>query len=538
MKVQFLGAAQTVTGSCFMLEACGKRFCVDCGLHQGNKAIEERNRDEKPYAPESLDFVLVTHAHMDHSGLLPMLVKHGFTGSIYCTRATAELLELMLQDSAHIQEVEAQWAATKYQRRGLKNPPPALYTTDDAIRTATFFKEVEYHTVFEPAPGIRVTYYDAGHILGSGSLRIEAGEDGKTTSIIFSGDIGRPQALIVRDPETPPTADYVFMESTYGDRNHKNESVSDAELADAIAYSYGKGEKVIIPAFAVERTQEILYCLHSLNRQGKLPQDMPVFVDSPLAIRATEVFKRHRELFDEDAQALLSKGDDPFELPNLRYTLSVEESQAINSHEGPCIVISASGMCNAGRIKHHLKHNIWRPGASIVFVGYQSVGTPGRKIIERAGKITLFGEDVEVAARIYTINGFSAHAGQSQLLDWLKPLVSGPSKPQVVLVHGEEKAQSMLAGLLGSQFGVRPIVPGYLEEMVLEGARVAETLTHEAQAHPRINWNFLTGELERKWGIFRDRLADIEQRPWVEQTELQDALEKMDYAMTRLLSRM
>lgn len=538
MKVQFLGAAQTVTGSCFMLEACGKRFCVDCGLHQGNKAIEERNRDEKPYAPESLDFVLVTHAHMDHSGLLPMLVKYGFKGSIYCTRATAELLELMLQDSAHIQEVEAQWAATKYQRRGLKNPPPALYTTDDAIRTATFFKEVEYHTVFEPAPGIRVTYYDAGHILGSGSLRIEADEDGKTTSIIFSGDIGRPQALIVRDPETPPTADYVFMESTYGDRNHKNESVSDAELADAIAYSYGKGEKVIIPAFAVERTQEILYCLHNLNRQGKLPQDMPVFVDSPLAIRATEVFKRHRELFDEDAQALLSKGDDPFELPNLRYTLSVEESQAINSHEGPCIVISASGMCNAGRIKHHLKHNIWRPGASIVFVGYQSVGTPGRKIIERAGKITLFGEDVEVAARIYTINGFSAHAGQSQLLDWLKPLVSGSSKPQVVLVHGEEKAQSTLAGLIGSQFGVKPIVPGYLEEMVLEGARVAETLTHEAQAHPRINWDFLTGELERKWGIFRDRLADIEQRPWVEQTELQDALEKMDYAMTRLLSRM
>ena len=328
------------------------------------------------------------------------------------------------------------------------------------------------------------------------------------------------------------------METTYGDSNHKNENEGNDELADAIAYRYGKGEKVIIPAFAVERTQEILYCLHNLNRQGKLPQDMPVFVDSPLAIRATEVFKRHRELFDEDAQALLSKGDDPFELPNLRYTLSVEESQAINSHEGPCIVISASGMCNAGRIKHHLKHNIWRPGASIVFVGYQSVGTPGRKIIERAGKITQFGEDVEVAARIYTINGFSAHAGQSQLLDWLKPLVSGPSKPQVVLVHGEEKAQSMLAGLLGSQFGVRPIVPGYLEEMVLEGARVAETLTHEAQAHPRINWNFLTGELERKWGIFRDRLADIEQRPWVEQTELQDALEKMDYAMTRLLSRM
>ena len=538
MKVQFLGAARTVTGSCFMIEACGRRFCVDCGLHQGNKAIEERNRDEKNYAPEALDFVLVTHAHMDHSGLLPLLVKHGFNGPIYCTRATAELLDLMLQDSAHIQEMEAQWAAAKYQRRGLRNPPPAIYTTDDAVRTAALFQDVEYHTVFSPAPGIRVTYYDAGHILGSGSLRIEAEEDGKTTSIVFSGDIGRPQALIVRDPETPPAADYIFMESTYGDRNHKNESVSDAELADAVAYSYGKGEKVIIPAFAVERTQEILYCLHNLNRQGKLPGDMPIFVDSPLAIRATEVFKRHRELFDEDAQALLSKGEDPFELPNLRYTLSVEESQSINAYEGPCIIISASGMCNAGRVKHHLKHNIWRPGASIVFVGYQAVGTPGRKIVERAGKITLFGEDMEVSARIYTINGFSAHAGQSQLLDWLKPLVSGPAKPQIVLVHGEEKAQHTLAALIREQFGLTPLMPDYLEEMVLEGALVAETLRHEVQAHPRINWDFLTGELERKWGIFRDRLADIECRPWVEQTELRDALEKMDYAMTRLLSRM
>lgn len=538
MKVQFLGAARTVTGSCFMIEACGKRFCVDCGLHQGNKAIEERNRNEKNYAPESLDFVLVTHAHMDHSGLLPMLVKHGFRGPIYCTRATAELLELMLQDSAHIQEMEAQWTAVKYQRRGLRNPPPAIYTTEDAVRTATFFQEVEYHTVFEPAPGIRVTCYDAGHILGSGSLRVEAVENGKTTSMVFSGDIGRPQALIVRDPETPPTADYVFMESTYGDRNHKNESVSDDELADAVAYSYGKGEKVIIPAFAVERTQEILYCLHNLNRQGRLPGDMPIFVDSPLAIRATEVFKRNRELFDEDAQALLSRGDDPFELPNLRYTLSVEESQSINAYEGSCIVISASGMCNAGRIKHHLRHNIWRPGASIVFVGYQAVGTPGRKIVERAGKITLFGEDVEVAARIYTINGFSAHAGQRQLLEWLKPLASGPAKPQIVLVHGEEKAQRTLADLIRDQFGLTPLMPDYLEEMVLEGALVAETFHHEAQAHPRINWDFLTGELERKWGIFRDRLADIERRPWVEQTELQDALEKMDYAMTRLLSRM
>ena len=255
MKVQFLGAAQTVTGSCYVIEACGKRFCVDCGMHQGNKAIEERNRDASVYRPEALDFILVTHAHIDHSGLLPLMVKEGYARPIYCTRATGELLELMLQDSAHIQEMEAQWEAKKFSRRGLSNPPEALYTTEDALKTNELLHTVEYHSEFEPAPGIKVTYYDAGHILGSGTLRIEAHEDGKTTSLIFSGDIGRPQALIVRDPETPPQADYIFMESTYGDRNHKNESTSDAELADAIAYSYGKGEKVIIPAFAVERTQ-------------------------------------------------------------------------------------------------------------------------------------------------------------------------------------------------------------------------------------------------------------------------------------------
>lgn len=537
MKVQFLGAAQTVTGSCYMIEANGKRFCVDCGMHQGNKAIEARNRDTKPYRPQDIDFILVTHAHIDHSGLLPKMVREGYAKPIYCTRATGELLELMLEDSAHIQEMEAQSEARKYLRRGLTNPPAALYATEDAQKAARFFQPVDYHKTFEPAPGIRVTYYDAGHILGSGSLRLEADENGRTTSMIFSGDIGRPQSLIVRNPEEPPQADYVFMESTYGDRDHKDEALSDAELAEAIAYSYGKGEKVIIPAFAVERTQEVLYCLHVLNKQGKLPADMPVFVDSPLAIRATEVFERHRELFDDNAQKMLNNGDNPFALPNLHYTLSASESQAINVYKGPAIVISASGMCNAGRMRHHLRHNIWRPGASIVFVGYQAAGTPGRQLVEKAKKITLFGEDVDVAARIFTINGFSAHAGQSQLLDWLAPLVTGHCA-KVVLTHGEIKAQTILAGLMEQKFGVRPLIAAYLEEMVLEGCDVATTVSHETQAHPRVDWNFLTSEVERKWGLFKGRLADVEGRPWLEQTDLQDAVEKLDYALTRLLSRM
>ncbi len=536
MHVQFLGAAQTVTGSCFCVEACGRRFCVDCGMHQGNKAIDARNRDASVYRPETIDFVLLTHAHIDHSGLLPLLVKNGFRGPVYCTPATGELISLMLEDSAHIQEMEALFEAKKYARRGLKNPPAALYTTEDAQKAAELVQPVSLGEPLHPAPGLNVLFYEAGHILGSSSLRLEAEEDGRTTSVIFSGDIGRPQALIVRDPETPPAADYVFMESTYGDRDHKSSRASTDELAEAIAYSHSRGEKVIIPAFAVERTQEILYCLHELSKAGRLPKDMAIFVDSPLAIRATEVFRHHRECLDDEALALLGKGEDPFELPNLHYTLSREESEAINAWEGPAIVISASGMCNAGRIKHHLKHNIWRPGASIVFVGYQAVGTPGRALVDGARKLTLFGEDMEVQARLFCINSFSAHAGQSQLLDWLAPLA--PSRPRVVLVHGELKAQQALAGLIQQRFGLESLIPGYMEELTLQGSEAPAVQVHENLAHPRVNWPFLTGEVERKWAIFKEKLGDIDQRTWEEQTSLQEVLAKMDYAMTRLLSRM
>lgn len=535
MHIQFLGAAQTVTGSCYVIEACGTRFCIDCGMHQGNKAIEARNRSDL-YRPANLDFICITHAHIDHSGLLPRMAREGFTGPIYGTRATGELLDLMLEDSAHIQEMEAQREVKKFLRRGLKNPPAALYGVEDARRAASLFHPVDYRTAFEPAPGIRITYYDAGHILGSGSLRLDVGENGTAISAVFSGDIGRPQALIVRDPETPPQADYIFMESTYGNRDHKDEARSADELAQAIVYSHSHGEKVIIPAFAVERTQEVLYCLHILARQGRLPENLPIFVDSPLAIRATEVFSRHQELFDSRARQLLAQGEQPFELPNLRYTPTTEESQAINAYAGPAVIISASGMCNAGRVRHHLRHNIWKPGASIVFVGYQGVGTPGRKLVEQAKKITLFGEDVDVAARIFTINGFSGHAGQSQLLEWFAPLHSG--RERVILTHGEPKAQEALALKLAERFGVQPRIAAYLEELTLEPqGHSIPTVYHEGQAHPSVNWAFLTSEVERKWAMFKNKMPDVQQRPWVEQTDVQDALEKLDYALTRLLSR-
>ena len=513
MKIQFLGAARTVTGSCYMIEALGHRFAVDCGMHQGSKAIEERNREVKAYQPSDIDCIFVTHAHIDHSGLLPLMASHGFKSPVYCTPATRELLSIMLLDSAHIQEMEAQIELKKYKRRGLADAPAPLYTEEDAEKVDSLFQAVDYHETISPFPGVQATFYNAGHILGSASLLLEVTEDGKKTK-----------------------ADYVFLESTYGDRDHKNESTSVGELAEAIAYSYGQHEKIIIPAFAVERTQEILCCLHRLDKEGLLPSDLPIFVDSPLAIRASEIFSRYRDLFDEKTRSLLSQGDDIFALPNLQYTLSAAESQSINEMPGSAIVISASGMCNAGRIKHHLRHNLWKKGASIVFVGYQAVGTIGRKLVEQAKKITLFGDDIDVAARIFTINGFSGHAGQKQLLEWLAPLVT--PKTHVVLVHGEPTAQDTLAAMIRERFCLTPEIPDYLEEMTLMGSTISETVFHQAEAYPGVNWNFLADEVERKWDMFRAKLVDIEHKPWVDQKELEDQLAKMEYCLTRLLARL
>lgn len=538
MKIQFLGAARTVTGSCHMIETDASRFCIDCGMHQGNRAIEERNRDLAPYRPKAIDFVLLTHAHMDHAGLLPALVANGFSGPIYCTSATADLLGVMLEDSAHIQETEAERQAKKFRRRGLKHPPAPLYTVADARAATALLHPVKYHTPFEPAPGVRAVMYDAGHILGSGSVRLEVTEGATTTSLIFSGDIGRPNSLIVRDPETPPAADYIFMESTYGDRNHKNENESEAELASAIAWSHAHGEKVIIPAFAIERSQEVLYCLLNVWRQGKLPGDMPIFLDSPLAIRATKIFTRHGELFDKAARALYHDADAAAFMTRINFTLSAAESMRINELSGPAIVISASGMCNAGRIRHHLRHNLWRSGASIVFVGYQAMGTPGRRLVEKAASLRLFGEDVTVAARIFTINGFSGHAGQEQLLDWLAPLATGVDNklPQVILVHGESKVQTALSGLIHKRFGLTPLVPDYLEEMSFQGNRVAAMERHTEAGRPPVDWSALTEEMDHKWIMIRDRLTAPVDESWAAQTELRDALARLDYDMTHLLS--
>lgn len=537
MKISFLGAARTVTGSCHVIEAAGARFAVDCGMHQGNPAIEERNRQSGLYRPREMDFILLTHAHIDHSGLLPLLAAEGFKGNIYCTHPTLDLAALMLEDSAHIQEMEQEWKQSHDKRRGTKrDSDKALYTTEDARKAVTLMRPVDFDKTFEPHPGIKVTYRYAGHILGAAFLDLEITEGGQTTRLVFSGDLGRPGALLLHDAEHPNPPDWLFVESTYGDRNHRGESDTLEELAQAIAYSYSHGEKVIIPSFAVGRTQELLYSLILLRERNQLPADMPIFVDSPLAIRATEVFEKYAQTLHTPELQGISPKDGSY---NIHFTLNTEESQALNVLQGPAIILSASGMCNAGRIKHHLKHNIWREGASIVFVGYQAVGTLGRKIVDGAESIRLFNDDLAVAAKVFTINGFSAHAGQSQLLDWILPMSKAGSR--IVLIHGEPKAQEALADLIkknSSRDDVQVFIPDYLEDMTLEpGRKVAVELFNTAKARPRVDWDFIIADMDARLAQLRERRSRAEQLPWEEQTELRDRLSEINRELAVFLSQ-
>lgn len=533
MNISFLGAARTVTGSCFAIEAAGVRFAVDCGMHQGNPAIESRNVETGIYRPSDLAFVLLTHAHIDHSGLLPRMAAQGFRGPVYCTPPTQDLVSLMLEDCAHIQEMESEWKARHSKRRGDRQQDGPLYTREDARLAVSLTRPVAFNEGFEPHPGIRVTYRRAGHILGAAFLELCITEDGATTRLVFSGDLGRPGALLIPDADKPAPPDWLFVESTYGDRNHKGEADTLDELAEAIAYSHSQHEKVIIPTFAVERTQEILYSLLQLRRQGRLPADMPIYVDSPLAIRATDVFLKHEEqLHTPDGKGLAGIRDAD---SNIHYTLSSQESQALNTLKGPAVILSASGMCNAGRIKHHLKHNIWRPGASIVFVGYQAVGTLGRKIVDGAQTVRLFNDEMAVKAKVFTINGFSAHAGQSQLLDW----IGGMARPsmRVVLVHGEPRAQEALAGLIREKWGLQVDAPDYLEEMSVTSGGAAVRPADAGRARPRVDWEFLVRDLDMRVAQVRERMGRMEDLPWEEQTELRERLAEISRDLSLFVSR-
>ncbi|MDR1125601.1 MAG: MBL fold metallo-hydrolase [Deltaproteobacteria bacterium] len=532
MKVTLLGAARTVTGSCYMIEADGRRFGIDCGMHQGNKDMEKRNWETALYMKPRLDFFLITHAHIDHSGLLPRMWREGFKGPVYCTEPTLDLLRIMLLDSAHIQETDAKWENTKLMRKGSKQLVEPLYTRADAEAAAKLLKPVKLNQPFAPAAGVKVTYRDAGHILGAAFLELQVTEAAGGTSLVFSGDIGRPGALLMNDPDNPRIKpDYLFMESTYGDRDHKSEGSSLQELAEAIEYSYRRRGKIIIPAFAVERTQEVLYSLLQLNQEGKLPQDLPIFVDSPLAIRATEVFLNHPGYLDDDSRAMMKSG---ITLPNVRFSLTADESRAINTLEGSAVIISASGMCNAGRVRHHLRHNIWDPNSCVVFVGYQGMGTPGRKIVDGAKTITLVGDEVAIKAKIFTINGFSAHAGQSQLMEWVKSFMH-PSM-QVMLMHGEPQKQQALADLLRERCQLKVQMPDYLEELVLTPGKAPQVQQDAARAHPGINWDVLLGDSEGKLAELRAQLAAFRALPWEEQAELRDSLLEVNARLLSLLA--
>jgi metallo-beta-lactamase family protein len=466
MFIQVCGAAREVTGSCYVVGVGETRFLVDCGMYQGGDKEFMQNFDPFPFDPRAIDFVVLTHAHIDHSGRLPRLVKGGFKESIYATPATCDLVEIMLLDSAYIQEMESEWRTRKAERAGRAAVEP-LYDTQDAQNTLRLLKPIDYSKPTQLAPGVTVTFRDAGHILGSAFLALQLEEAGKKVEVLFSGDVGQVRQPIIRDPEVMVDTDYLVMESTYGDRLHKREGEPEQELAAILKEAKSTGGNVIIPAFAVGRTQELLYFLRDImDKQGLA---MPIYVDSPLASKATEIYRKHAEVFDDEARKIVQEPGGIFDFPQLHYTASAEESKALNGKKG-VVIISASGMADAGRIRHHLKHNLWRPEAHVVIVGFQAQGTLGRRLLEGAQTVRLFGEDVAVKAHIHDLAGLSAHADQAQLMEW----ASHFKPPKLTIVtHGETEASLALQGLLEKQLGFTVVVPARGQVIELDGG-VAE----------------------------------------------------------------
>ena len=451
MKLTFLGANHEVTGSCTLLEAAGQRYLIDCGMEQGKDVYENQ---PIPVAPGEIDGVLATHAHIDHTGLLPLLVRNGFRGRIYATRPTAELCGIMLRDSAHIQEFEAEWKNRKGQRSGAE-PVEPMYTIQDAEAAIALFRGYDYNKEIELAPGIVIRFVDVGHLLGSSSIEIWVTENGATTKLVFSGDIGNHDQPIIKDPTYLKDADYVFMESTYGDRSHGPRPDYVAELAKILQRTFDRGGNVVIPSFAVGRTQELLYFIREIKEKNLVTGHgcFPVYIDSPLAIEATRIFKdTDSSCFDEETNALLAKGIDPIQFPGLKVSVTSDESRAINTDPVPKVIISASGMCEAGRIRHHLKHNLWRKECTILFVGYQAVSTLGRSLLEGADNVKLFGESIEVQAEICQLTGMSGHADHADregLLKWVNSFEPKPKR--VFIIHGEDEVENIFAQTLTEQ---------------------------------------------------------------------------------------
>ena len=473
MKITFIGATHEVTGSCYYLEAAGHKFLVDCGMEQGPDYYENA---EIPVALGEIEFVLLTHAHIDHSGNLPAIYAKGFRGPVYATDATSHLCDIMLRDSAHIQMFEAEWRNRKGRRQGKPEFVPA-YTMEDAMGVIRNFVGCPYNKMITPAEGISARFIDAGHLLGSASIELTIREEDTEKKIVFSGDIGNTCQPLIKDPEYLHHADYVVMESTYGDRSHGEKPDYVKLLSEIIQETFDRGGNLVIPSFAVGRTQEMLYFIRQIKADGLVygHDGFKVYVDSPLANEATTIFSEHQyDCFDEEAMELIKKGINPISFPGLKISVTSDDSKAINYDEEPKVIISASGMCDAGRIKHHLKHNLWRPECTILFVGYQSVGTLGRALVEGADEVKLFGETVSVRAEIRKMTGLSGHADKEGLIDWIRAFEEKPKK--VFVVHGEDSVCTGFAECLKIEYGQRAYAPYSGTEFDLAGNK----FTYEA----------------------------------------------------------
>lgn len=469
MRIQFCGASTGVTGSCHLITTEHHKILLDCGQFQGGKAMDAMNYEPFPFDPAEIDYMVLSHAHIDHCGRIPLLVKRGFKGDIYCTDATADLLEVMLKDSGYIHEKEAEWKNRKNERAGRPLVEP-LYTCNDAVESLKFVKPVLYDQLIELNPEMKIVFNDAGHILGSAITELWVTEGESVSKIVFSGDLGVMDRPILRDPTIIKKADYVIMETTYGNRLHPQNSMDVKSLMEIVIKTARRGGTVVIPSFAVGRTQELIYEFNRFyenNRQyQKDLEELMVYVDSPMATTATEVFKRNAQVFDDEMKEIITNGDNPLDFKNLRFTRSTEDSIALNHNDRPKVIISASGMCEAGRIRHHLKHNLWNPKASVIFVGYQAEGTLGRLLVEGAKEVTLFGEEIQVNAEIYNLEGFSGHADRDGLLMWLGGFQKEPK--HIFLVHGEPEAKEDFAQTVEQKLGYHPIVVQGNSEFVLE----------------------------------------------------------------------
>ena len=510
MDIKFYGAAKIVTGSNYLIETDKYKILVDCGMFQGSKELERKNFDEFPYDPKDIDLLFLTHAHIDHSGRIPKLVKEGFKGRIICTSPTYDLSKIMLKDSAKIQESDVEWENKKRERSG-KSMLESLYTIGDAENSLNYFEPYFYDQKIKINDDIEVRFKDAGHILGSAIIELWVRESEENIKIVFSGDLGVADRPIIRSPEYIDEADYLVVESTYGNRLHDSYEDSSEKLIEIINKTALRGGTVIIPSFAVGRTQELIYMLNNYFEHNKELEEymrIPIYIDSPMAIEATEAFKKNSSSFNDKARDLILSGDNPFTFSNLRYTKATEESKLLNKYELPKVIISASGMATAGRVRHHLKHNLWDKKNSLVFVGYQANGTLGRILLDGVKNVKLLGEDIKVGAEIYSLEGFSAHADQKMLLDWIGAFKVKPKK--IFIVHGEEEEAGALSQLIENLYKIKTLVPNLGDSFKVEknDFRLKERGQLETE---RLKEN-IENELEVTYNLFealRDKSSDI-----------------------------